>query len=119
MLEAETCNIINRDNSMSSHETELFVPSDSNHAVFKNILNYNDILLWPQNFKHLEIDHIIVTSLNGNEKRCNQQNIYPKYENNRNFSNSLFYFQINNGEQFVKNWLHYSDSKNPVFCLFL
>jgi len=56
---------------MFSHETELFALSDSNHSVFENILNYNDIGLWPQNLKHSEIDHIIVTSLNGNKKRCN------------------------------------------------
>ena len=54
--------ILNQDNLMSSHETELFVPSDSNHSVFENILNYNDIGLWPQNLKHSEIYHIIVTA---------------------------------------------------------
>jgi len=42
---------------------------------------------------------------------CNQQNIYQKDENNGSFSNSLFYPQINNGEQFLKNWLHYSAPK--------
>jgi len=69
LLVDETWNIINQDNLMSSNETELFVPSDSNHSVFENILNYNDIWLWPLNLKHSEIDHIIVTSLNGNEKK--------------------------------------------------
>ena len=35
LLEAETYNILNQYNLMSSHETELFVPSDSNHSVWK------------------------------------------------------------------------------------
>jgi hypothetical protein len=43
---------------------------------------------------------------------------FPKDNNNRSFSYSLFFRAISNEEKYLRKWLVYSETINAVFCFF-
>ena len=72
----------------------------------------------PKNLKHSGIDHIIVTSLNGNKKGVINEIFIKEIKMMEAFPIRFFNLQINNSEQFLRNWLHYSAPKILYFVYF-
>ncbi|XP_038644232.1 zinc finger MYM-type protein 1-like, partial [Scyliorhinus canicula] len=56
--------------------------------------------------------HII---MNGSHP-INKQYNFPKDANKRSFSVTMMYRKINNGENFLRRWLIYSESTNKIYC---
>ncbi|XP_013780960.1 zinc finger MYM-type protein 5-like [Limulus polyphemus] len=60
-----------------------------------------------------ETDHII---MNGPHPMNKQYSFPPKNSDKRSFSVTMMYRKINNGENFLRRWLVYSESSNKSCC---
>lgn len=75
-------------------------------------INFSDPDQWPQSLTH---DMRVKIVLSKSEK-IEFYESYPKNDQNRKFSNKMFYRIMKNGEKISRNWLLYSKSRDRVYC---
>lgn len=120
-------NEINDFNNSSSNDEECsnipnILPNDPKNIdesfdVIISSKNFNDIAYWPEQLTSTDKDYLITTGPKMSIDYMKNFN-FPKDNNYRSFSYSLFFRTISNGEKYLRKWLVYSETVNAVFCFF-
>jgi len=123
----DSSNEINDFNNSSSNDEECsnipnILPNDpksidlnESFDVITSSKNFNDIAYWPEQLTSTDRDYLITTGPKMSIDYMKKFN-FPKDNNNRSFSYSLFFRTISNGEKYLRKWLVYSETVNAVFC---